>query len=125
MNIDSDDAAKNIVSLCHKIDDVIHTGGWKRTFSIDEQTCIYALCTKRDNYTDDEVTKVSFLLGVNLIDSNCYYSISSHSGYYLILFYDLSYIVVYIEPDENNVDKWNDDSSDIDERIDQKVKELL
>lgn len=105
-HLNVDDAINQLVLTGRKIDNVVDTGGWSPTTSIDEQMSLCSIETRRDEYTDEGIDDIFQCLGVNPSD-DVYHVVSSHTGYSIILFYDHSELILFVQPESDDWEQWS------------------
>jgi hypothetical protein len=101
-----DDAINQLILTGRKINSVVDTGGWSPTSSIDEQMSLCSIETMRDEYTDEEINDIFQCLGINPSD-DVYHVVSSHTGYSIILFYDRSELILFVQPESDDWEEWS------------------
>lgn len=92
------EAASNLLFICHKINDIVDTDGWSITYSLDETTSMCAIKTDRIKYTEEEISAIFDELNIQKEYRDAVYiPLSSYDRYNIVLFYDESEIILFLE----------------------------
>ena len=110
-SLNINDAVRQLILVATEVNGIVDTDGWKPTYSIDEQSSLCSISTERSEYTDEEMEKVFKQLRITTPPDDVYHTVSSHEGYDITLFYDLSEIILFIQPHEEYNSKWSNAST--------------